>query len=61
MITELPEDWEKDSWSVHLVLTRTRQKGAVTPRETVPDLPLSVRGSPAEAWVNSGLPWDKRH
>ena len=32
-----------------------QEKGAVTPQETDPDLPLSVQESPAEAWVGSGL------
>ena len=31
--------------------TRTQEKGAVTPQETEPDLPVSVRESPVEAWV----------
>ena len=42
----------------NLVCTRTQKKGAVTPQETEPDLPVSVQESPAEAWVDSGLPWD---
>ena len=37
------------------VCTRTQEKGAVTPQETDPDLPVSVQESPVEAWVNSGL------
>ena len=32
----------------NLVLTRTQEKGAVTPQEADPDLPLSVQESPAE-------------
>ena len=35
--------------------TRTREKGAVTPQETVPDLPVGVQESLAEAWVRGGL------
>ena len=31
--------------------TRTQEKGAVTPQETDPDLPVSIQESPAEAWV----------
>ena len=31
--------------------TRTQEKGAVTPQETDPDLPVSVQESPVEAWV----------
>ncbi len=39
----------------NLVHTRTQEKGAVTPQETDPDLPMSVQESLAEAWVSSGL------
>ena len=35
--------------------TRTQEKGAVTPQETDPDLPLSVQESLAEVWVSSSL------
>ena len=38
----------------NLVHTRTQEKGAVTPQETDPDLPVSVLGSPAEVWVGGG-------
>ena len=34
---------------------RTQEKGAVTPWETDPDLPVSVQESPVEAWVGGGL------
>ena len=40
----------------NLVQTRTQEKGAVATQETEPDLPVSIPGSPVEAWVNSGLP-----
>ena len=39
----------------NLVDTRTLEKGAVTPQETDPDLPVSFQESPAEAWVSRGL------
>ena len=39
----------------NLVCTRTQEKGAVTPQETDPDLPVSVQESPAEVWVGGGL------
>ena len=39
----------------NLVLTRTQDKGAVTPKETDQDLPVSVQESLVEAWVSSGL------
>ena len=59
-LPELTQDWEIDSWRaqnlVHRTLcTRTQEKGAVTPQETDPDLPVSVQESPAEAWVGGGL------
>ena len=41
--------------SEELVHTRIQEKGAVTPKETDPDLPVSVQESPAEAWVGGGL------
>ena len=41
----------------NLVCTRTQEKGAVTPEENDPDLPVSVQESPAEAWVVGGLLW----
>ena len=57
--TELPEltqDCEIVSWR-NLVCPRTQEKGAVTPQETDPDLPVSVQESPAEMWVSDGLLW----
>ena len=39
----------------NLVHIRSQEKGTVSPQETEPDLPVSVRESPAEVWVNSGL------
>ena len=39
----------------NLVCTRTQEKGAVTPQETDPDLPMSVQESLAEVWVDGGL------
>ena len=42
---------------LNLVYTTTQEKGAVTPQETEPDLPVSVQESLAEVWVDSGLPW----
>ena len=38
-----------------LVCTRTQEKGAVTPQETDPDLPMSVQEPPVEASVGGGL------
>ena len=45
----------------NLVHTRTQEKGAVATQETEPDLPVSIPGSPAEAQVNSDLPWGQGH
>ena len=39
----------------NFVCTRTQEKGAVTPQETDPDLPVSIQESPAEAWVGGAL------
>ena len=35
-----------------LVHTWTQDKGAVTPQETDPDMPMIVQASPTEAWVS---------
>ena len=40
---------------------KTQEKRAVTPQETVPDLPMGVRESPVEAWVGGGLLQDWGH
>ena len=41
--------------------TRIQEKGAVTPEETDPALPVSVQESLAEAWVSSGLMQGREH
>ena len=53
----LTKDWENRllEGTNNLVHTRTREKGAVTPQETDPDLPMNVQESLAQAWVNAGL------
>ena len=63
MITELPQDRETDSQGheQNLVPTRTQEKGAVTPQETEPDVPVSVQKSPVEAWLDDGLPRGQGH
>ena len=45
----------------NLVHTRTQEKGAVTPEETDPDLPVSVQESLEEAWVSGGLLQGRGH
>ena len=45
----------------NLVHTRSQEKGAVSPQETEPDLPVSVQESLVEVWVDSGLLWSQGH
>ena len=54
MITELNTGLGKQTLGGHkqnLVHTRSQEKGAVTPDETDPDLPVSVQESPVEVRV----------
>ena len=55
--SELTQDWGNTlgGHKQKLVCTRTQEKGAVTPQETDPDLPVSVQESLVEAWVGGGL------
>ena len=39
----------------NLVITRTQDKGAVTPQEAGADFLVSVQESPMEVWVGGGL------
>ena len=54
----LPEprkDWRNGSRRAQGNLVhRTLKKGAVTPQETDPDLPVGVQESLLEAWVGGG-------
>ena len=64
LITELTQDGgNRDGLRVQKkpFCTRAQEKGAVTPQETEPDLPLSVQESAVEAWVDSGLPQGQGH
>ena len=45
----------------NLVCTRIQEKGAVTPQETDPNLPVSVQESLVEAWVGGGLLQSQKH
>ena len=45
----------------NLMHTSTQEKGAVTPQETDPDMPVSVQESLAEAWVGGGLLQGRGH
>ena len=63
LITELPQDRGKQrllEGTNKACAPRTQRKGAVAPPETE-NLPVSVWGSPAEAWVSSGLMRGQRH
>ena len=62
LITERPQDWgnrflecTNKTCSHH-----DPEEGAVSPKDTEPDLPMSVQESPMEAWVNSSLLWGVR-
>ena len=43
--------------TIRTLCTRTQEKGAVTPQETDPDLPVGIQESPVEAqwWPAAGL------
>ena len=59
-----PTELEKQTLGGHkqnLVHTRTQEKGAVTPQETEPGLPVSVQESLVEAWVCGGLQQGQGH
>ena len=60
---ELTQDWGNRllEGTNRTLCTRTQEKGAVTPQETDPDLPVSVQESPTEAWVGSGLLQSRGH
>ena len=47
-----------DSWRAQ---TRSQEKGAVSPQETEPDLPVSVQEPLVEAWLDSDLLWGQGH
>jgi len=57
LVTELTQDWGNRllGHKQNFVCTRIQKKGAVTPQETDPDLPVSVQESAAEGCVGSGL------
>ena len=43
------------------VWTKSQEKGAVTPQETEPDLPVSRQESLVKTWVSSCLLWGQGH
>ena len=45
----------------NFVCTRIQEKGAVSPQETEPDLPVSVQEPLVEAWLDSDLLWGQGH
>ena len=56
-LPELKQDWELDSWKTQTEPHMHQDPGerSSDPQETDPDLPRSVQGSPAEAWIGGGL------
>ena len=64
-LPELIQNWGnrlvEGTHTKKLVSTRTQEKGAVTPKETDPDLPVSAQESLAQAWVGSGLLQGRGH
>ena len=54
---------ETNSWRAqsNLVHTKRQEKGAVSPQEIEPDLPVRVQKSPAELWVDSSLLRGQEH
>ena len=54
-LPELTQDWEANSWRAQTEPCVHQEKGAVTPQETDPGLPVSVWESPADVWVSGGL------
>ena len=64
---ELPEftqDWGNrllEGTNRNLCTPGPKEKGAVTPQGTDPNLPVSVQESPAEAWVSRGLLQGRGH
>ena len=56
-LPELTETGETDSWRAQTKPCVHKDSGerSSDPKETVPDLPMSVQESLAEAWVSRGL------
>ena len=61
-LPELTQDWEiaLEKHKEDLVCTRTQEKGAGTPQETDPDLPVRVQES-GRGWVSSHLLQGRGH
>ena len=55
--SELTQDWGNRllKGTNKTLCTKIQEKGAVTPQEIDPDLPVNVQESPVEAWVRGGL------
>ena len=41
--------------------TKTQRRAVLTPQDTEPKLPASVRGAPAEVWIGRGSPQGRGH
>ena len=66
LIMGLPQDWGTetpvlDSTNKILSVVRSRGKEQNPPQETEAKLPVSVGGSPVEAWVGRGSPQGRGH
>ena len=66
LIMGLPQDWGTetpvlDSRNKILSVVRSRGKEQNPPQETEAKLPVSVGGSPVEAWVGRGSPQGRGH
>ena len=65
MITELTQDTGnrllEGTHTKKLVCTRTQEKGAVTPKETDPNLPVNVQEPAVKPWVGGGLLLGQEH
>ena len=55
LLQNFHKTWETDSWRPKTKPCVQQEKGAVSPQETEPDLPVRVQESPTEAWLSSGL------
>ena len=63
-LPELTQNWGNrllEGTNKKLVYTRTQEKGAVTPKETDPDFPVSVQESLAEVCASGGLLQGQKH
>ena len=62
-LPELTQDWGNRllEGTNRTLCASGPRRGSVIPQETDPDLPMSVRESPAGAWVRGGLLQGRGH